>query len=149
MKRYLLALLCIFNSLFASAADVVSQSNLPDGSRVVKIKYKDLQDGTYAPVYASIDAPAGKTTYSSTSGIFSPDATPADVFTITGSATKTVSITKMCISSVQSTAGINAWYLTKRSTANSGGTSSNLTEIPYDSNNAAATATTLSYTVDP
>lgn len=148
MKRYVLALIFTLQSAFVYSADVVSQTTLPDGSRVLKISYKDLQDGTYAPIVAVVDTPAAKTTYAATSGAFTPDTTPADVFTVTGSATKTIKVQKMCITTTQTTAGTNAWFITKRSTANSGGTSSNLTEVPLDSSNAAATATTLSYTVD-
>lgn len=130
-------------------ADVVSQNKLPDGSQTVSIKIKDLQDGSYAPITASVLAPSAKTTYSAASAAFTPDATPADVCTITGSATKTVMVTKFCLSSIQTTAGVNSWFIKKRSTANSGGTSTDLAEVPHDSNNAAGSATTLNYTVDP
>lgn len=96
--------------------------------------------------------PAGdttKTTYSTCAAAFAPAATASDVFTITGSGTKTVKVRKLSFSATQTTAGTFEFFLAKRSTANSGGTSTNLVEVSYDSTNAAATATTLSYTVNP
>jgi hypothetical protein len=88
-------------------------------------------------------------TYSAVSTAFTPGATPVDVFSITGSATSNVYVLKMGLSALQTTAGINAWFLAKRSTANSGGTSASVGAIPYNSNNPAATATVLQYTANP
>ena len=79
---------------------------------------------------------------------FTPGATPQDVFTITGSATTNVYVLKMGISTTQSTAGVNAFFLEKRSTANSGGTSASATVVPLNSN-YTATATVLQYTANP
>lgn len=90
-----------------------------------------------------------KTTYSASATNIAAAATATDIFTITGSATKTVRVTRIVISGVQTTAGIGSILLIKRSTANSAGTSAAMTAIPHDSNNAAATATALSYTVNP
>lgn len=78
-------------------------------------------------------------------------ATPTDVFTITGSATKTIRVTSLRFT-VSTTAGsgilINA-SLVKRSTADTGGTSTTATAVPYDSNNAAGTAVVRGYTANP
>jgi hypothetical protein len=49
----------------------------------------------------------------------------------------------------QTTAGQNFWFLIKRSSANTGGTSAAIPAVPMDSNYAAATATALGYTVNP
>jgi len=87
-------------------------------------------------------------TYMAASTAFTPGATPQDVFTLTGSATTNVYVLEMGISTTQTTAGLNAWFIAKRSTANTGGTSAGLTEIPLQSNNAAATATGLQYTAN-
>jgi len=75
--------------------------------------------------------------------------TPTDIFTITGSATKTIRIFRVCFSGTENTSAVRDVLLIKRSTANSGGTSSAPTIVPYDSNNAAATATVLTYTANP
>ena len=80
---------------------------------------------------------------------FTAVASATDVFTVTGSATKTVKIRSVRVSGTN-TGNTNALVLiVKRSTANTGGTSSNLTEVPHDSTSAAATATALSYTANP
>lgn len=76
-------------------------------------------------------------------------ATPTDVFTITGSATKTVKIRHISIDGTQTTGGVVNILVIKRSTANTGGTSTLPTAVPYDSANPAATAVVRSYTVNP
>lgn len=92
-----------------------------------------------------------KTSYSaSVVGLVSV-ATATDIFTITGSATKTIRITRLEFSGTTTSGsglGVNL-SLIKRSTANSAGTSSASTVVPHDSSNAAATATVLSYTANP
>lgn len=85
-------------------------------------------------------------TYSVGIPAFTPPATPTDLFTITGSGTKTVRVISVLAGFTQTTAGNNRIYTVKRSTANSGGSSSAPTAVPFDSTNAAATATVLSYT---
>lgn len=79
---------------------------------------------------------------------FTPGTTPQDVFTITGSATKLVVVQRMALMTVQTTAGVNAWALLKRSTANTGGTSAAVTMVPSDSAYPAATASVRQYTVN-
>lgn len=91
----------------------------------------------------------GKQTFVATTGTFSPPATPTDMATITGSATKTVRVLAVYFASTQTTYGTNTIFLTKRSTANSGGTSSAITVVPLDSGNASGTATVASYTANP
>jgi len=88
-------------------------------------------------------------TYAAASSAFSPPATPTDSFTITGSATSNVYVLKMGLSTTQGALGTNAWYLVKRSAANTGGTHAAPALVPYDSNNPAASATVLQYTVNP
>lgn len=87
--------------------------------------------------------------YGAATASFTPGATPQDVFTITGSATKTVRVMSIGLSSVQTTAGMNAWQLLKRSAANSGGTSALVTGVPMDDSYPAATATVRQYTANP
>ena len=78
----------------------------------------------------------------------SPPATPSDIVILNGSATKTVRITRIYLSSTQTTQGVNNWYLVKRSSANSGGTSTTITPIPLDSSLSAGTATFTRYTAN-
>lgn len=72
-----------------------------------------------------------------------------DIFTITGSATKTIRVLEIVVSGTRSTAAETDVLVLKRSTANSGGTSTTPTAVPNDSNDAAATATVRSYTANP
>lgn len=88
-----------------------------------------------------------KTTYScSTTGAAG---VVGDTLTITGSATKTVRVTRISLSGVATALADIDVTLVKHSTADSGGTSSGVTLTPMDSANAAATATVLLYTVAP
>ncbi len=88
-------------------------------------------------------------TYMAASGAFSPGAAPQDVFTISGSATANIYVLRMGISSVQTTAGINDWYIAKRSTANSGGVAVASTAVSFQSGQSDATASIASYTTTP
>lgn len=80
---------------------------------------------------------------------FTPGTIPTDIFTIYGSATKTVIVNKISIFTVQTTAGINIWNLIKRSTANTGGTSAALTGVPLSSAFPVSTAAVKQYSVNP
>ena len=72
-----------------------------------------------------------------------------DIFTITGSATKTVRITKIGISGTQTTGMLQDLLLIKRSSAPVGGTSTTPAIVSYDSNSAAGTAVARAYTSNP
>lgn len=76
-------------------------------------------------------------------------ATATDVFTITGSATKTIRITSLIVTGTQTTLGTVPFDLVVRSSTNTGGTSVSRTKVPLDSTSAAATATVRSYTANP
>jgi hypothetical protein len=88
-----------------------------------------------------------KTTYSaSVTGLVG---VAGDIFTIFGSATKTVRVTHMEFSGIATTAADMDVQVIKRSAVDTGGTSGAAAATPHDSNNAAATATALSYTAAP
>jgi hypothetical protein len=88
------------------------------------------------------------TTYSA-SAFWTFAASATDIFTITGSASKLVKIRRITLS-FTATSGANATVVvTKRSTANSGGTSVVRDAVPWDSANTAATATVRTYTANP
>lgn len=90
-----------------------------------------------------------RTTYSAAiTGLVSA-ALATDVFTISGSGTKTIKVTKISIDGLAAAGGNFTVQLIKRSTANSAGTSTTLTDVPHDSTDAAATATVKAYTVNP
>ncbi len=90
-----------------------------------------------------------RATYSASSGAVTPPATPSDICKISGSASKTVYVQRLELTSTQTTAGYNVFFLAKRSTDNTGGTLTSLVRVPFDSNSGAAGASTVSYTGNP
>jgi hypothetical protein len=92
---------------------------------------------------------ATRATYSAAASSLTVAASATDIFTITGSASRTVRILRISLSAWKTAVSSEQILLIKRSTANSGGTSATLTAVPHDSTNAAATATVRSYTANP
>lgn len=106
-------------------------------------------DGTISAISVPVDGT--KASYSATVSALTAVALATDVFTLTGSATKTIRVTRIEITgSTTAGSGISVnLSILKRTTANTGGTTSNLVELAHDSNSAAATATAVAYTVNP
>lgn len=100
-------------------------------------------------VIGTVNLPSPPITYTSVTNGVVPAATATDLVTIYGSATKTINILNIYVTGVQTTAGQIQILLIKRSTANTVGTSTAQTRIPYDSNDVASTATVLAYTANP
>ena len=91
-----------------------------------------------------------KATYSaSVSNLVAMATAPTDIFTLTGSATKTIRVTRVTITGTQTTASQITIILLKRLTANTAGTSTAQTAVSHDSNAAAATGAVLAYTANP
>lgn len=88
-------------------------------------------------------------TYSASVVNLVPALTPTDVFTITGSNTKIIKIRSISFSCTQTNNTVRDVLVIKRSTANTGGTSTASAAVPHDSLFAAATASVLSYTANP
>lgn len=97
------------------------------------------------------NAPAdgAKATYTATINGLVSVASATDIFTLTGSATKKVRVTRVEVNGQQTTAASALIVLLKRSVANLTGTHSAPTIVPQDSGSAAATATVLAYTANP
>lgn len=92
-----------------------------------------------------------KVSYSAAAVGITLAALATDIFTITGSATKVVRITRIEITG-SSTAGSGAvvnLQLIRRSAANTGGTSTSDTAVSHDTTDSTATATVVHYTVNP
>jgi hypothetical protein len=92
-----------------------------------------------------------KNTYSAAFIGLVPAAATTDLFTIQGSSTKTIRITSLRFT-VSTTAGsgiLSNISLVKRSTVDSGGTSTIATNVPHDSTNLAGTAVVRGYTANP
>lgn len=102
------------------------------------------------PVSGSVSLLDGtKESYSAAIVNSSVASNATDIFTITGSATKTIRVLRIMFTASQSTSAQRDVLFIKRSTANTGGTSTAPARIPHDSDNAAATATVLGYTANP
>jgi hypothetical protein len=75
--------------------------------------------------------------------------TPTDICRISGSASKLLKILQVQVSALQTTAGEVNVLLIKRSTANTGGTSTTPTPVPHDSLDSAASSVVAFYTANP
>lgn len=137
-------------------SDSVGLEQTPVQSTVSGALHSNLRDNTGVELGTSsnplfVSRESIRQTYSATAAAFTPAASATDVFTITGSATKTVIIKKIRVSG--STTSGSAIKLTtnliRRSTVDTGGTRVAATVIPNDTNNAAGTATVGHYTANP
>lgn len=99
-------------------------------------------------IVLSVPSDGYKATYNATA-TFVAASTATDFFTLTGSATKTIRIIRIGMSATQTTSAEVNLILLKRSTANSGGTSTSPTIVPNDSGDAAGTAVARAYTANP
>jgi len=81
-------------------------------------------------------------------GSLTPAATPTDIITIAGSATKTGRIKSIVLGGIATTAGSMAVALVRRSAPNTGGTKASATGAPHDINDAAATVIPLVFTAN-
>jgi hypothetical protein len=97
---------------------------------------------------ASLSPNAPATYYASVVALATAGAA-TDFFTISASSTNKVKIKYISISAGGSSTGQQDFVLVKRSTLDTGGTSSTVTAVPSDSGDAAATASVKSYTVNP
>lgn len=89
-----------------------------------------------------------KATYSASATV-TPVAAATDVLTIIGSASKTVSIQKIIISGSQTTGGMVLVKVIRRSSADTGGSSTAVTSIKHESADAAATTVLANYSANP
>ena len=119
------------------------------GQQLMAVSVPVVIASNQTSIPVSIASSAAPTTYSATVGGLALAATATDIFTLTGSATKTVRITKVWFNAIETTAAQVAVILLRRSTANTVGTSTAQTATTYDSTNVAATATVLAYTANP
>lgn len=109
---------------------------------------KALRCTAYNPD-GTVQYPAIRASYLAYSGAFTPAATPTDIFSISGSATKLIKVFRVHLVSIQATAGINSWALVKRATANTGGASTVVAAVRSDSNDPAETAEVRTYSTNP
>jgi hypothetical protein len=97
----------------------------------------------------AVSAEGTKATYSSASVGVSLAATATDFWELIGSATKTVRVLRITITGTATAAASADVLLIMRSAADTGGTATQPTIVPNDSNNAAATAVINLYSANP
>lgn len=95
------------------------------------------------------DSTSAPATYSAAITGLVVAAAATDVFTLRGSATKIVRVCQFSVSGTAGTALVANVQIIKRSTANTGGTSTAPVAVPNDSASPAATASALAYTANP
>lgn len=88
-------------------------------------------------------------TYAVAAVAVTPVATPTDVVTVYGSATKTVRVKNVTVSGVATTAGSMDVSLIKRTAANTVGTFTVPVAAKFDSSDAAPTAALKQYSANP
>lgn len=125
----------------------VYNSTLPTLSTGQRVDAQSDLNGRRLVTNAPLDG--YKSTYGAAIQGLAAAAAPTDIITISGSSTKTVRITHIDFGNTQNVATSNSVFFILRSTADTGGTSSTVTSVPYDSNSAAATAVVKQYTVNP
>lgn len=90
-----------------------------------------------------------KPTYGCANVVVAMAATPSDIVTLSGSATKTVRVKRVIVSGIATTAGTMDVSLVKRTVADTSGTSTVPPIAQYDSADAAASAVVLQYSANP
>lgn len=118
-----------------------------NGSADMPLLNSDPGSSSFGAVVRNI--PKTRATYSASAEGIVPAASATDIFTINGSATKTIYIHKITVSGTRTAHAHDRVILLKRSTANSGGTSVVRSIVPHDSVNDLATAVVRSYTANP
>jgi hypothetical protein len=108
---------------------------------------KAVRVSTYSAEGVEVSAESKDTFFATNT--FTPAATPTDLVTIYGSATKTVRVVKFVITTTNTAAGSQTFFLIKRSAVNTTGTFVAATAVPSDSSDSAATATVGHYTANP
>jgi hypothetical protein len=124
----------------------------PVGTQFVSPQAGPVSTGTDGTKYApQVVAPSDgiKATYSAAKQGLVTAASATDIFTLTGSATKVIRVTRVEVSGVATTILDTSVELIVRTTADTGGTSTNPPAVPHDSASSPATAVAAAYTANP
>lgn len=106
-------------------------------------------DGGAIPVRTVFGLVPTSPTYTASNVDIVPVATPTDVIVLVGSATKTILVTKFEITPNATANGSLDFYVYKRTTANTGGTSTATAIASNDSTNPTASAVARIYSANP
>lgn len=97
----------------------------------------------------STNVPTTKQSFAASISSLVAAAAATDLLTIMGVANRQIVINRIMISGTASAAAAIPIAIVKRSTLNTGGTSSTVPSVPMDSRDPAALATVLAYTANP
>lgn len=97
----------------------------------------------------TVATPQRVATYSATITALTPAASATDFFTITGSASRIVRVKRVMCFGASTADGTAVVQGIKRSAADTAGTSTTPTVVPYDSTDGAGTAVVRAYTANP
>lgn len=137
------------------AVTIASDQSFIPGAAVFTIPAPSLSSGNTSVLQVDskaslfVNTDGRKNTYRATIVNLAGGASVTDLLTVTGSATKTIRIRKIVLQAVAGANQVIDVVLIKRSTADTGGTSTSVTMVPVDSNDAAATAVVTAYTANP
>ncbi len=109
--------------------------------------YNEMAVSRFGALY-SIGQRTAMRSYSATGNV-TVAASATDIAAIFGNATTTVQVTKVKVTGIQTTTGTPEILLIARSTANSGGTSSNMSVTKHEQADSANSSTPIVYTVNP
>lgn len=110
---------------------------------------RNISTTTAGVVKTELQAATSKDFYSASFRALSPAATPTDMITITGSATKIARILRIIFSATQTTGASQELLIIKRSSLNAGGTSVPFISVPYSSTSPNGTILIRAYTANP
>jgi hypothetical protein len=126
----------------------VAQTSYNNGTASTQGRDAALNVGTDGLLW-SANLPAMRPASFVASATVTSAASATDIAVMPGNATNTALLTRVKVSCTQTTAGIITLNLIKRTTADSGGTSSGMTAVADDSNTSAAVSAPLTYTANP
>ena len=121
-----------------------------DNAAIASLTYVASTANPAAPA-PSTNSPVdgGKVTYRASAKALASAASATNLFTITGSASKVVRVTRLEVSGQATTAAAAQVLVIVQSAADTGGTATQPTAVPHDSLSPAATATINAYTANP
>lgn len=143
----------VFDAITGAAVPANAvQIGASDGANLQPLRIKLAEIGPIGtdPALVVTQSPAGRQTYRAATIQTALQATPTDVAQIIGSATKIIRVMRVFAQGgATAKSGSMDCSIVKRSTADTGGTSTVVPGVPLDSNDAAATAVVRQYTANP
>lgn len=149
----------IASTSFVKAEDASSASG-DGGANIVGVRrdaattsasatgdYQEITTNRFGALYTA-GVRTSQRSYSATGNV-TVAASATDIAAIFGNASTTVHVTKVKLTGIQTTTGTPEILLIARSTANSGGTSSNMSVSRHEQADAANSSTPITYTVNP